>query len=204
MCYIVPTRMLRLLAQASSIVLLLGQSAIASPGVVFQTSVAPQPDEDHASPCRYEITLIDPSRTVRGVWVIFDRGRDMLRYYGDPDVQAFAQRHDLSSRTARRIAASSTPSHSCSSGSTRSSFSGRRGAPDRTGSSRRREARRRSAPLQFHLLIRSGVAGPRIHGAGPIGWRRQRRLKDARLHRKGCSRQGGYPVGISPDCGSHS
>ena len=95
MCYIVPTRMLRLLAQASSIVLLLGQSAIASPGVVFQTSVAPQPDEDLASPCRYEITLIDPSRTVRGVWVIFDRGRDMLRYYGDPDVQAFAQRHDL-------------------------------------------------------------------------------------------------------------
>jgi hypothetical protein len=32
------------------------------------------------------------------IWVIFDRGRDMLRYYGyygDPDVQAFAQRNDL-------------------------------------------------------------------------------------------------------------
>ena len=41
------------------------------------------------------MTLTDPSRPVRGVWVIFDRGRDMLRYYGDPDVQAFAQRHDL-------------------------------------------------------------------------------------------------------------
>ena len=87
--------MLRRLAQALSIVLSLDQSAIASPGVVFQTSVAPQPDEDFASPCRYEITLIDPSRTIRGVWVIFDRGRDMLRYYGDPDVQAFARRNDL-------------------------------------------------------------------------------------------------------------
>src|SRR5436309_12993136 len=71
------------------------QPAVAAQGVVFQTSVAPQPDEDLASKCGYEITLTDPSRTVRGVWVIFDRGRDMLRYYGDPDVQAFAERHDL-------------------------------------------------------------------------------------------------------------
>jgi dienelactone hydrolase len=37
----------------------------------------------------------DPSRTIRGVWVIFERGRDMLRYYGDPDVQAFARKHAL-------------------------------------------------------------------------------------------------------------
>lgn len=73
----------------------LGSPVGAAPGIVFQTSVAPQPDEDLRSACRYEITLTDPSRPVRGVWVIFDRGRDMLRYYGDPDVQAFAQRHDL-------------------------------------------------------------------------------------------------------------
>jgi hypothetical protein len=83
------------LAQASSIILSIAQSASAAPGVVYQTSVAAQSDEDLASPCRYEIILMDPSRTFRGVWVIFDRGRDMLRYYGDPDVQAFAQRHDL-------------------------------------------------------------------------------------------------------------
>ena len=77
------------------IVLVLSQPAFAAPGVIFQTSVAPQADEDLASACRYEITLLDPSRTIKGVWVIFDRGRDMLRYYGDPDVQAFAQRHDF-------------------------------------------------------------------------------------------------------------
>ena len=95
MRYIAAMRRLLRLVQASSIVLFFGQLAIAAPGVVFQTSVAPQPEEDLASSCRYEITLIDPSRTIRGVWVIFDRGRDMLRYYGDPDVQAFAQRNDL-------------------------------------------------------------------------------------------------------------
>jgi dienelactone hydrolase len=76
------------------VVLVVAQPVTAAPGVVFQTSVAPQFDEDLASACRYEITLTDPSRTVKGVWVIFDRGRDMLRYYGDPDVQRFAQLHD--------------------------------------------------------------------------------------------------------------
>ena len=78
-----------------SIGLLSARPALHAQGVVFQTSVAPQADEDLASDCRYEITLTNSSRTVRGVWVIFDRGRDMLRYYGDPDVQAFAERHDL-------------------------------------------------------------------------------------------------------------
>ena len=86
---------LRQVLLASWIAFFLGQPAATAPGVVFQTSVAPQGDDDLASACRYEMTLTDPSRIVRGVWVIFDRGRDMLRYYGDPDVQAFAQRHDL-------------------------------------------------------------------------------------------------------------
>jgi hypothetical protein len=71
------------------------QPAVAVHGAVFQTTVAPQSDEDLALDCRYEITLTDRGRTVRGVWVIFDRGRDMLRHYGDPEIQAFAQRHDL-------------------------------------------------------------------------------------------------------------
>lgn len=70
-------------------------SSLAAHGAVFQTSVTPLPDEDLASDCRYEITLTDRRRNIRGVWVIFDRGRDMLRYYGDPDVQAFARRHDF-------------------------------------------------------------------------------------------------------------
>jgi len=67
----------------------------AAQGVVFQTSVAPKPEENIATDCRYEVTIPNPSRSVRAVWVIFDRGRDMLRYYGDPDVQSFAFHNDL-------------------------------------------------------------------------------------------------------------
>jgi pimeloyl-ACP methyl ester carboxylesterase len=73
----------------------LAASPVAAHGAVFQTSVTPLAEEDLASACRYEITLADRERTIRGVWVIFERGRDMLRIYADPDVQAFARRHDL-------------------------------------------------------------------------------------------------------------
>ena len=88
-----PVKTLPHVLLASWIALVPGQPAATAPGAVFQTSVAPQEDEDLASACRYEMTLTDRARPVRGVWVIFDRGRDMLRYYGDPDVHAFAQRH---------------------------------------------------------------------------------------------------------------
>jgi len=71
------------------------QPAIAAQDLVFETSVTPQPDEDFAAACRYEITLTNPSRTVKGVWVIFERSRDMLLYYQDADVRTFARRHDL-------------------------------------------------------------------------------------------------------------
>jgi hypothetical protein len=73
----------------------LGQPAIAAQAAVLQASVAPQADEDLASDCRYEMLLPDRTQTVRAVWVVFDRGRDMLRYYDAADVQAFAHRHGL-------------------------------------------------------------------------------------------------------------
>jgi dienelactone hydrolase len=71
------------------------QPATVAPDVVLQTSVAPQADEDLAAACRYELTLINSARRVAGVWVIFERSLDMLRYYQDADVRAFARRHDL-------------------------------------------------------------------------------------------------------------
>jgi dienelactone hydrolase len=72
-----------------------GQPVIVQDGLVFQTSVAPRPEEDLAAACRYEITVTNPSRSVHGIWVVFERSRDMLRYYRDTDVRAFARRHDL-------------------------------------------------------------------------------------------------------------
>jgi dienelactone hydrolase len=71
------------------------QPAIAAEARVFETSVSPQPNEDLAAACRYEITLTNPSRTVEAVWVIFDRSRETLEYYRDADVRAFARRHDV-------------------------------------------------------------------------------------------------------------
>jgi dienelactone hydrolase len=71
------------------------QPAAVAQEISFQTSVDPRADEDLAAACRYEITIMDRSRQVRGVWVIFERSLDMLRYYRDADVRAFARRHDL-------------------------------------------------------------------------------------------------------------
>jgi dienelactone hydrolase len=85
----------RAIALLLALRLIAPNSAEAASGRSFQTSVVPGPDEDLASSCGYELTLLDPSRTIRGVWVIFERGRDMLRYYGDPDVRGFARAHDL-------------------------------------------------------------------------------------------------------------
>ena len=74
---------------------LIAPRAISAQAVVLETSVAPQADEDVAAACRYEITLTNSSRKVEGVWVIFERSLDMLRYYQDADVRAFARQHDL-------------------------------------------------------------------------------------------------------------
>jgi hypothetical protein len=71
------------------------QPVIARQGATFQTSVVPRPDEDVAEACKYEVTLPNASQRVKGVWVMFERSLDVLRYYQDADVRAFARRHDL-------------------------------------------------------------------------------------------------------------
>ena len=71
------------------------QPVIARQGATFETSVVPRPDEDVAEACRYEITLMNPSQRIKGVWVMFERSLDVRRYYQDADVRAFARRHDL-------------------------------------------------------------------------------------------------------------
>ena len=83
-------------ASAPPIGLHSGQRPVIAPDpAVFQATVAPRPDEDLAAACRYELTLMTRSRRVQGVWVIFERSRDTLRYYQDAGVRAFAQLHDL-------------------------------------------------------------------------------------------------------------
>jgi dienelactone hydrolase len=61
----------------------------------FETTVTPLAGETFAGPCRYELTLPAGKRTVRAVWVTFDRGLDIMKFYSDPEVVAFSRRHDL-------------------------------------------------------------------------------------------------------------
>jgi hypothetical protein len=91
----------------SIVAALSAQPALAASAGVFQTSVTPQAGEQLAAPCRYELTLMDRSRPLKGVWVIFERGRDMLKYYQDPEVRTFAQRRDFALMMPYHCAATS-------------------------------------------------------------------------------------------------
>jgi hypothetical protein len=78
-------------------------------GQSFETVVMPLPNENFAAPCRYEITFPAGHRTARAVWVTFDRGRDIMKFYSDPDVIAFAQHHDLALMMPRQCPGKNAP-----------------------------------------------------------------------------------------------
>jgi dienelactone hydrolase len=48
-------------------------------------------------------------REVQAVWITFDRGRDIMKYYSDPDVVAFARRHDLALMMPHQCPAKDAP-----------------------------------------------------------------------------------------------
>lgn len=61
----------------------------------YLTTVSPLPSENIAQPCRYELVISDSSKPVRAVWVIFDRGRDLLRIYNHLEVTPFLRKNRL-------------------------------------------------------------------------------------------------------------
>ena len=75
----------------------------------YETTVAPLPTENFAAPCQYEMTLPAGARAVRAAWVIFDRGRDITKFYSDPDVLAFARGHDVAMVMPRQCPAKAAP-----------------------------------------------------------------------------------------------
>jgi hypothetical protein len=75
----------------------------------FETTVAPLPNETFAGPCRYDLTLPAGQHSVRAVWVTFDRGRDIMKFYSDPHVVAFARRRDLALLTPHQCPARNAP-----------------------------------------------------------------------------------------------
>ena len=67
----------------------------------YRTYVAPTSAETMKSPCEYELTLRDASKPVKAVFVVIERGWQVGNLYFDPEVTAFAERHDLALVLAR-------------------------------------------------------------------------------------------------------
>lgn len=78
-------------------------------GQSFETTVTPLSNETLAGPCEYDLTLPAGRRPVRAVWVTFDRGRDIMKFYSDPDVIAFARHHDLALMMPHQCPAKNAP-----------------------------------------------------------------------------------------------
>jgi hypothetical protein len=75
----------------------------------FETTVTPLSNETLAGPCQYDLTLPAGHRAVRAVWVTFDRGLDIMKFYSDPEVTAFARRHDLALMMPHQCPAKNVP-----------------------------------------------------------------------------------------------
>jgi hypothetical protein len=60
-----------------------------------ETVVTPLATEDIAGPFHYSLRYSKANRRIRGVWLIFNRGRDVHDLASDPDVLAFARHFDL-------------------------------------------------------------------------------------------------------------
>jgi len=84
---------------------LLSGSSAAGRTEQYRTYVAPTPTETMLSPCEYELTLRDASRSVKAVLVIVERGWQVGNLYFDPEATAFAERFDLALVLARHCPA---------------------------------------------------------------------------------------------------
>ena len=61
----------------------------------FHASIMSLPNENLAGPCDFDLWIPDPSTTLDATWITYDRGLDISKYYGDPDVRAFAEKHRI-------------------------------------------------------------------------------------------------------------
>lgn len=75
----------------------------------YETTVAPFPNEDFAGPCHYDISFPAGRRTTRAVWVTFDRGQDIMKFYEDTEVLAFARSHKLALMTPHQCPGKNAP-----------------------------------------------------------------------------------------------
>ena len=77
--------------------------------VKFKTVVESLPNENLHGPCLFELSIPSPAKHVRAVWITYDRGYDISRYYSDTEVSAFAQRQAIALILAHQCPAKLPP-----------------------------------------------------------------------------------------------
>ena len=75
----------------------------------FKTTVQPLPGENLNGPCSFELSIPSPAKHVRAVWITYDRGYDISRYYSDAEVRAFARKQAIALMLARQCPAKLPP-----------------------------------------------------------------------------------------------
>lgn len=75
----------------------------------FKTSVQPLGSENLRTACSFELWLPPSITRLSAVWITYDRGRDVTRYYTDVDVRAFAQQHAIALMLAHQCPAKVPP-----------------------------------------------------------------------------------------------
>ncbi len=75
----------------------------------FTTTVVARADENLAENCTFKMTIPAPNKPVQAVWLTYDRGFDIMKYYDDPAVVTFAQRHEIALVLAHQCPAKDPP-----------------------------------------------------------------------------------------------
>jgi hypothetical protein len=75
----------------------------------FKAAVEPLPSENLTQACSFELSVPSPTKQVRAVWITYDRGFDISRYYSDATVRRFAQKHAIALMLAHQCPAKVPP-----------------------------------------------------------------------------------------------
>jgi dienelactone hydrolase len=74
----------------------------------FKTIIQPLPSENLTGPCAFELWIPSPAEA-RAVWITYDRGFDISRYYADAGVRAFARKQSVALMLAHQCPAKVPP-----------------------------------------------------------------------------------------------
>lgn len=106
---VIPVLCLRVcLAMLPPATLALAANRVSQPQA-FKSTVPNLPDENLVGSCSFELTIPNPAKPIRAVWITYDRGYDVSRYYSDADVKAFGREHGVALMLAHQCLAKAPP-----------------------------------------------------------------------------------------------